>query len=136
MEKQSEQAVTLFQRKFNCAQAVVAVFSDKYGLDEEMVLKLSTPFGGGVRSGELCGAASGAAMVIGLKYGLCDVNDHAAGQLCGEKTKEFMDKFKLEHGSLACRDLKKPEMPDGSGGRAACALLVGRAAELLEEMGY
>ncbi len=136
MNDKKTQAAELFNAKYNCSQAVVAAFCEDYGFDRQTALRLATPFGGGVRSGELCGALSGAAMVIGLKYGARDNGDSAAKHLCMEKTEEFMGAFKREHGAFTCRALKQPELPDGSGGRAACTLLVARAAELLEELGY
>ena len=136
MGKRKTQAAELFHAKYNCAQAVAAVFSEQYGLDRQVALRLSTPFGGGVRSGELCGALGGAAMVIGMKYGTGDDADSTAKHFCMEKTEEFMAAFKREYGAFTCRELKQPEAPDGGGGRAACALLVARTAELLEEMGY
>ncbi|MBI4710518.1 MAG: C_GCAxxG_C_C family protein, partial [Nitrospirae bacterium] len=45
-------------------------YGDKLRFDKETVLKIASPFGGGIgRMGETCGAVTGALMVIGLKYG-------------------------------------------------------------------
>ena len=49
--------------------SVVVVFREEYGLDRESALKLCSGLGSGFRLGELCGAASGAALAIGLKHG-------------------------------------------------------------------
>ena len=52
-----EKAKELFLKGFNCCQAVFAAFADKYGISEELALRLSGAFGagfGGLR--EVCGA--------------------------------------------------------------------------------
>lgn len=64
-----EKALNYFSQKFNCSQAVLSTFAEELGISEELALKIGTEFGGGARRGELCGAVSGALMVLGLKYG-------------------------------------------------------------------
>ena len=61
-----EKATKLHQSGFNCAQSVLNACGDYTGLDENTALAISAGFGGGVRSGEICGAISGAVMTIGL----------------------------------------------------------------------
>ena len=69
MEK-SDRAAALFEEGFSCSQAVFTAFSGDLGLDRDISLKLSQPFGGGMAHlGEACGAVTGAFMAIGLKYG-------------------------------------------------------------------
>lgn len=49
-------------------RVVFASFSDLLGLDKETALKIGSGFGGGIaRKQEVCGAVSGAVMIIGLK---------------------------------------------------------------------
>ncbi|MCR5128932.1 MAG: C-GCAxxG-C-C family protein [Lachnospiraceae bacterium] len=64
-----EKAMKIFYEKFNCSQAVLGAYADDYGLTEYQAMKVAACFSGGVRKGEVCGAVSGAIMVIGLKYG-------------------------------------------------------------------
>ena len=64
-----DKAVEYFSNNFNCAQAVFTTYATEMGIEEEMALKIATQFGGGSRKGEVCGAVSGALMVLGLKYG-------------------------------------------------------------------
>ena len=45
-EERIEKAVALFKEGFNCSQAVVAAFADKYGFTQEQSLKMSASFGG------------------------------------------------------------------------------------------
>lgn len=70
-----EKSLKLFESKFNCAQSVFASFSQELGLDEKQALKIGGCFGSGMRKGEVCGACTGALMVLGLKYGQCEIND-------------------------------------------------------------
>ena len=64
-----EKSLDYFKNGFNCSQALLATFAADFGLSEEVALKVATQFGGGARKGEMCGAVSGALMVLGLKYG-------------------------------------------------------------------
>ena len=64
-----EKAQEYFKKGFNCSQAVFTTFAVELGMSEEMALKVATQFGGGARKGEMCGAVSGALMVLGMKYG-------------------------------------------------------------------
>jgi hypothetical protein len=59
MKEKIEKALEFFDGDLNCAQSVVAMFCEKYGLNFEMAMKLSCGMGGGFRSGEICGAAAG-----------------------------------------------------------------------------
>lgn len=103
--KRSEKACELFDSNFNCAQSVLAVFSEELGLNRETALKIATCFGGGIRCGEVCGAVSGAVMALGLKYGHYDSFDLETKMKAYEKTRMFIDAFKAKNGSVCCRDL-------------------------------
>ena len=67
-EKTIVSGVKIYE-KFNCSQAVLGAYADDYGLTVAQAMKVAACFSGGVRKGEVCGAVSGAIMVIGLKYG-------------------------------------------------------------------
>ncbi len=69
MSAKSEEAVERFRKGFNCSQAVLGSFSKQFGLDCDKASKVTTGFGGGMRMGGTCGAATGSFMVLGLKYG-------------------------------------------------------------------
>ena len=61
---------------FNCAQAVLLAFSDLTGLEQDTAARLASSFGGGLgRMREVCGAVSGASMVLGLLKGYSDPKD-------------------------------------------------------------
>ncbi len=69
MSAKSVEAVERFKKGFNCSQAVLGSFSKQFGLDCDKASKVATGFGSGMRMGGTCGAATGAFMVLGLKYG-------------------------------------------------------------------
>ena len=142
-KEKKEIARTYFENNFNCAQAVFTTFAVEEGIPEELALEIATQFGGGCRKGEVCGAVSGALMVMGLKHGHCHFNApeekaHAYG--IGE---EFMDRFIAKNGTVVCRELlgynlSKPEemekIREQNLFATVCPRMVESAAEIVEEM--
>ena len=107
----------------NCCQSVFAAFCGDYGISADTAFRLAACFGGGMQRGEICGAATGALMALGLEFG------H------GEKSRrlalEFLNRFEAKTGSLLCRELKI----NGSGKEwLSCPNLVRLAAGLAEEI--
>ena len=101
-----DQAMTLFQQGFNCSQAVCAAYAPSLGLSHELALKIAAGFGGGMgRSGEVCGAVTGAIMVIGLKTGPIEAADAAAKENAYALTHQVIEQFADRHGSILCREL-------------------------------
>ena len=106
LENRVELAKKCFKEGFNCSQAVFSSYCDLLGLDKETGLKISCAFGAGMgREQEVCGAVSGALMLIGLKYGNIKENDKEAKEKTYAKTKELCDSFKSTHGTIICREL-------------------------------
>jgi C_GCAxxG_C_C family probable redox protein len=101
----AEKAAATFSQGFNCSQSVFSAFSEELGLDEKTAKKIAGSFGSGMRCGEVCGAVTGALMVIGLKYGACSVEDPNAKVDTNTKTMELIAAFKAENSSILCRDL-------------------------------
>ena len=105
-EYRIEKAVELFKEGFNCSQAVVTAFADKYGFTKEQALKMSASFGGGIgRMRETCGAACGLFMLAGLETG-CTEGANQKGKadnyaLVQELAKVFIER----NGALKCADL-------------------------------
>lgn len=80
MEDKYAKAKHLFvKEKYNCAQAVACAFCQETGIPEEQLRALAASFGGGMgRLREVCGAVSGALLVLGALYGGYDPADTAA----------------------------------------------------------
>ena len=144
MRSKAEIAAEDYHGKFNCAQSVLAPFSEDYGLDEKTALRLAAAYGGGCHFGGTCGAVLGAAAVIGLKYGN-DEQDMFKYNYNRERVREFMTMFKEKFGSVTCSELLGVDMEDEGGRDKArelglfqtkCSEYIRSAAEILEELGY
>lgn len=107
-EKKAEIAREYFSRGYNCAQSVAAAWKEEMGLEEETVLKISCGFGGGMgRMREVCGACTGAFMVLGTLYGTVNGEDAEGKKHMYEIIQRFAGRFKEENkfDSIICRDM-------------------------------
>ncbi|MFH1722007.1 MAG: C-GCAxxG-C-C family protein [Candidatus Altiarchaeota archaeon] len=139
-----DRAVGVYEEGFCCSQAILSTFADELGLDRETALKISQSFGGGIANrGDICGAVSGAYMVIGLKYGRTKIEDSKSKEKTYRLVKEFNRRFTHKNGSLLCRDLLGCDISTNEGKRLIaeknmtkniCPDLVRDAAEILEEI--
>ena len=101
-----ELAVSCFEEGFTCSQALLSAYGTQFGLDREVALRIADGFGGGMgRMGEICGAVTGAFMVIGLKYGRTVAEDTQARKKTNSLINEFVRRFKDSHESIVCREL-------------------------------
>jgi len=145
MSAKQESAISCLHSGFNCAQAVFTAFCEDYGLDKELALKVAGGLGGGCRSGEICGAASGAVLVVGMKHGQVDAGDVESKANCGAKTMEFLNLFRERNEAITCRDLLGVDTSTPEGRKLAqdrnlfrtiCDDLVRHAVADLEGLGY
>ena len=107
IEARAERAVELFKQGFNCSQAVFASCADLYGIDDEqLALRLSASFGGGMgRMRLVCGAASGMFLLAGLHNGSCTPHDNEGKMANYAFVQELAGEFKGKYGSLICAEL-------------------------------
>ena len=140
-----KRAEAFFREGYNCAQSVALAFGDLTGMPEDKLASLASPFGGGMgRLREVCGAVSGAFMVLGFVTGYSDPDDRDGKARLYAKEQEFAARFKERNGSIVCRELLAGVKTSAGGapeGRSAefykkrpCPLLVRDAADILEEM--
>ncbi len=102
----TDTALECFDKGFVCSQAVLSAFADQYGLDRDKALKLATAFGGGVAcTAQMCGAVSGALMVIGLVHGRTDVEDKGAKEKTYQQSLELIGKLENRFGSIVCEKI-------------------------------
>ena len=137
-----DQAVNMFEEGYSCSQAICSTYGEQFGLDRDVALKITSGFGGGIaRRGEICGAVSGAIIVIGLKYGLTDADDKEAKEKTYEMIKLFIQKFEDSNESIVCKDLLGYNINTPEGleyvnekglTKIICPNLVKNAAEILE----
>ncbi|MDL2259163.1 C-GCAxxG-C-C family protein [Eubacteriales bacterium OttesenSCG-928-K08] len=135
------QAVECFHSGFNCAQAVFSTYSEEFGLDKETALKLSCGLGAGMgRLGHVCGAVSGAYLVIGLKYGQFQPNDKEEKEKTYAMVQEFSKRFEERNGTTICRDLlgvdllQDDKVFTAERIKEVCPKMVQDATEIIEEL--
>lgn len=132
-----------FQSGFNCAQSLVQAFSAGIPGGAEQAVRAATALGGGIaRTGQMCGAITGALLVIGLRHGSSEP-DRAAKERVYAESQEFIRRFVELHGTSCCAELIGCDLSTEAGRafarehqvhRMVCSLLVRDAARLLEEM--
>lgn len=122
-----EKLLTLHRQGYNCAQCVAAYFCGRMGLDEKTALAATGGFGGGFRSGDICGAASAAVMVLGTACPHTTPNAPEEKARISALTVEFIKRFRERYGYLDCRELKGQ-------GKVPCDELICGAAEIVDAM--
>lgn len=100
-----KKAEELYRQGFYCSQAVLAAFADELGLTEKQALQVGSCFGGGMCMGEVCGACTGALMVLGMKYGRYISDDLESQMKANEMAVKFLEMFSKENGSYICNEL-------------------------------
>ncbi len=145
MSTHGEKAEKLFYEGYNCAQSVLLAFEDITGIETKTAAMLASSFGGGLgRMREVCGAVSGAAMVLGIVKGYSDPGDKDAKKAHYKLIQDFCARFKKYNGSIVCRELLSGVKTTENGiperrtdeyyKKRPCPLLVKNAADILEEM--
>lgn len=136
-----ESAEQNFRAGYNCAQAIALALMDELQAEEKTLLAAAHPFGGGMGRLRLtCGAVSGAVMCLGLFFPDLKKSDLYA------LVQEFCRRFEEKNGSVICGELlsgagirtdRSPQAEERTEEyykKRPCPLLIGDAAEILEEM--
>ena len=136
-------AVQYYEKGHMCSQAVFAAFAEQFGITEKQAFQIGACFGGGMNKGEVCGACTGALMVLGMKYGQFDLLDTESRAKGGAMAVRFLDEFAKRKGSYICRDILGCDLRTEEGKNYAranglfdtlCPEMVRTAAEILTEM--
>ena len=112
----------------NCAETILYGANEAYklGLDKE-ALKLAAGFGGGMAIEGVCGALTGATMVLGKLF----IRDRAhESSKIKELTKELLDTYQQEMGMIDCAPLKAKYRNE----EIKCQLVILKAAEVLDRI--
>lgn len=131
VEKAKELGGANYKKGINCAESIVITFDELCNLGIGENVRLASGFGGGIgQAGAICGALSGAIMVLGAFRGRPHPPE---GERPYPLSKEFYDRFAAANeGFTDCKDLKRFE----SGTREQhinCLKLVVGTCELLAE---
>ena len=138
-----EAARANFLNGYNCSQSIILAFEDLLPMEKSQLLKISSPFGGGMgRLREVCGSVSGMFMIVGLLYGY---DGPETGQKKPElytRVQELAHRFEEKHGSIVCRELLglsvRHDVPIPEARtkdyyrKRPCPEIIGDAAEILE----
>ncbi|MDZ4163968.1 MAG: C-GCAxxG-C-C family protein [Smithellaceae bacterium] len=142
MSEKIAEAVQASREGMNCCQSIIATYGPPLGLPPEVAVRLGSCFGGGLgRAGEVCGALTGATMVLGWKYGPLDAKNREARELGYALVRELVGIFRERRGAVTCRELLNCDISTAENYALAkergvmkelCPMLVQDAAEILE----
>ena len=116
------------RQEFNCAESLLLAGSEIYGLG--YVPGAGSPaagFGGGMGIGHVCGALTGALMVLSMLFVQERAHESETMKLVAST---FLERFRNQYGSLMCDELKTAYYDASKG----CAAVVALAGEVLEEI--
>ena len=100
-----EEAVKLYSEGYDCAQAVIHVFIDRFeDVDEGDIMRSTSLMSMGLLEGSICGALLGAFIVIGLRYGGTSPKMAEKG-LAIIKREQFMMEFRKLYKGTSCPEL-------------------------------
>ena len=109
---------------YNCAQSVLLPFTEEAGLTEEQAMKIAANFGLGMKMGSVCGAVTGALMILGLN-GIEDPDTLA----------RLYRKVKQNHeGCINCADLLRINKEKGNARKPHCDAMVYECIGIVEEI--
>ncbi len=101
-----DKAVELYINGYTCAQSILASFARRYDLPQTLAFRIGEPFGAGTScTGGMCGAVTGAIMVLGLQHGTTFSSNDAARLYTYQRVHELIHRFTEIHGSIECTDL-------------------------------
>lgn len=138
-----EQIQNLSKESFNCSQIVAMQWAEEFGYEKAEAARMAAAFGGGLSIGEVCGAVTGAMLVLGWKYGNGEAGELQKKEQLKRKSAEFREKFTARHKTLICRELTgydfaKPGQHDAARDAGVlaslCPVLVQDALVILEEV--
>lgn len=136
------EARELFTGGHTCSVALVTRYAPDLGADAEVMARVAAGFAGGFGGlGEMCGALSGAVMVLGLRHAPGDPQDKQGRQALWELVRRYLADFEAAHGAVLCAELLERDISTTEGVVAAredgafervCPAVVESAARLLE----
>ena len=139
----TELALRKMSEGYNCAQSVVAAFAKDVGSDMSTALKTAGVFGGGLaHHGHVCGAVSGALMIIGMKYNGVGT-DYTSREYAFLIGSALIEEFETRHQTIDCRQLTGCDISTSEGLKKfkdsgiynnVCPQWIKEAAEILETL--
>lgn len=117
---------------FNCAESIFLAFRERVAPDfPAEAVRMATPFGGGLGyAGCLCGALTGAVMILGVLKGR--EKPEVPRKEPYALSKEFHNRFKEKFGATCCRVLNREIYGSPERG-VTCSAIINGTEELLSE---
>jgi C_GCAxxG_C_C family probable redox protein len=131
-----EEALACHKQGYNCSQAVAMAFARELELPRAQAARLASALGGGLgQMREVCGALSGAALVLGAVRGWGEAPTPEVKQALYATMRGMGEAFEREHGSARCGRLlgltsRNDSMPPPEA--RPCDRLIASAVRLLE----
>ena len=123
----AQRSAAFHEKGCNCCQSTLCTLGEYTGIDECTAVKLGYGFGGGMLTGNVCGAVTGGMMDIGAA---CPVGTDPAEakpravELC----QALQERFRSEFGTLLCADILREHEHD------LCDSCIAFAAAAAEEI--
>ncbi len=115
-------------QNYNCAESLIRGANDYYDLklhDRDMIMLGG--YGGGIQTGNTCGAVLAAASVLSMKY--IEQKSHESKDI-KPVTTEFIRRINARYGSVLCKDIK----PQSFDPEHRCRFTVEEACDILESV--
>lgn len=121
MDSKVNEALERHQKGYNCAQAIVCTYCNEFGIDEQTAYRMAESFGFGMGIQSVCGALSGALMMLGLKNsgGLENIGKTKGSTY--RYARELATDFESQVHSFLCSEIKAPPVQCSCDGCIACA---------------
>lgn len=143
--KGSSVAVKCFQAGYNCSQSTLAGVLAEFGRGYESRMDLAVGFQSGIaQTGKMCGCLSGIIMATGLIVPRKKLGLAAWKQKVSDISREMMDLFIDEFGSLNCSEIAGCDMSDEvarrhflielQGRQRICEPMVGKSVEIAAKL--
>lgn len=106
-----EKSSAFHEKGCNCCQSVLCTLGEYTGLDEQTATRIGYGFGGGMLTGNVCGAVSGAMMAIGAA---CTTGTAPAEEKPGAVAlcEQLQERFRERFGTLLCADILREHEHD------------------------
>ena len=136
-------SVDRFLDGYGCSQAILTQFCEQFDMDQLTALKIASGFPAGMQMAGICGAVTGAYMVLGLSFADQESCRSTGRKQVYEAVAEFTRRFREHHRTLDCKELLGCNIMTPEGKETAnqknlfktvCPKFVEDAARILEEM--